>query len=39
MGYSPPEPRDPSPFTPQDLQILSRFATEKDGTNSQHGGL
>ena len=37
--YKPRGPRDPSPFTLQDLQILSQFATKKDGTDSQHGRL
>jgi hypothetical protein len=39
IGRRPCGQRDPSPFTPQDLQILSRFAAEKDGTDSQHGRL
>ena len=39
IGYKPRGPRDSSPFTLQDLQILSQFASEKDGTDSQHGRL
>ena len=39
IDYKPRGPRDPSPSTLQDLQILSQFATEKDGTDSYHGLL
>jgi len=39
IGYKPRGPRDPSPFTLQDLQILSHFATKKNGSDSQHGRL
>lgn len=39
IGYKPRGPRDPSPFTPQDLQILSQFSTEKDGTDNHYGRL
>jgi hypothetical protein len=39
IGYRAHGLRDPSPFTLQDLQILSQFATKKDGTDDQHGRL
>lgn len=39
IGYKPRGPRDPSPFTLQDLQILSHFATKKNGSDGQHGRL
>jgi hypothetical protein len=39
IGYKPRGPPEPSPFTLQDLQILSQFATKKDGIDSQHGRL
>lgn len=39
IGYTPRGPREPSPLTPQDLDILDSFATKKNEFDPRHGRL